>query len=106
MNPLGPLADAGVTLAFGSDVASSPFDPWATVSAAVAHHRPAFRVGVRTALEAATIGGRKAARQHRVGPIAPGQRADMAAFALEGEHAERCVATMVRGRVVHGPITP
>ncbi len=103
MNPLGPLADAGVTLAFGSDVASSMFDPWATVSAAVAHHRPAFRVGVLTALQAATIGGRKAARQHRVGPIAPGQRADMAAFSLEDDQPERCVATMVRGRVVHGP---
>lgn len=103
MNPLGPLADAGVTLAFGSDP-SSTLDPWATVSAAVSHHRPAFRVDVSTALQAATIGGRRAARQHRVGTIAVGQRADLAAFVIEGNRAERCVLTMVRGRVVHGPL--
>lgn len=102
MNPLGPLADAGVTLAFGSD-SSSTLDPWAAVSAAVSHHRPAFRVGLSTALQAATIGGRRAARQPRVGPIAAGQRADLAAFMIEGDQAERCILTMVRGRVVHGP---
>lgn len=102
MNPLGPLADAGITLAFGSDP-SPMLDPWAIVSAAVSHHRPAFRVGLRIALQAATIGGRKAARQHRVGPIAVGQRADLAAFVAEGAHAGSCVLTMVRGRVVHGP---
>jgi predicted amidohydrolase YtcJ len=103
MNPLGPLADAGVTLAFGSDVATPFLDPWATVTAAVAHHRPAFRLGVLAALQAATIGGRKAARQHRVGPIAPGQRADLAAFALDADRPEQCVLTMARGRIVHGP---
>jgi predicted amidohydrolase YtcJ len=102
MNPLGPLADAGVTLAFGS-APSSTLDPWATVSAALSHHRPAFRIGLRTALHAATIGGRKAARQHRVGPIAVGQRADLAAFMVEDGRPERCVLTMVRGRVVYGP---
>ncbi|MGH8909673.1 MAG: amidohydrolase [Egibacteraceae bacterium] len=103
MNPIGPLADAGVTLAFGSDLAASVFDPWATVAAAVSHHRPAFRVGMLTALQAATIGGRKAARQTRVGPIAPGQRADMAAFSIQGDQPDRCVLTMVQGRLVHGP---
>jgi predicted amidohydrolase YtcJ len=102
LNPLGPLIDAGVTLAFGWD-SPSTLDPWAAVSAAVSHHRPAFRVGVSTALRAATIGGRRAARQHRVGPIAVGQRGDVAAFAIEGDRAERCVLTMVHGRVVHGP---
>ncbi|MGH8883844.1 MAG: amidohydrolase [Egibacteraceae bacterium] len=102
MNPLGPLAGAGITLAFGSDP-SSTLDPWATVSAAVSHHRPEFRIDVSTALQAATIGGRRAARQHRVGPIAVGQRADLAAFAIQGDRAERCVLTMVHGRVVHGP---
>ena len=100
MNPLGPLADAGVTLAFGSDGAVPVLDPWATVSAAVHHHRPAFRLGLLTALQAATIGGRKAARQHRVGPIAPAQRADMAAFAIDGDRAEQCVLTVTGGRIV------
>jgi predicted amidohydrolase YtcJ len=103
MNPLGPLVDAGVTLAFGSETPSHAFDPWATVAAAVSHHRPAFRVGMLTALQAATIGGRKAARQHRVGPIAPGQRADMAAFSMQGDQPDRCVLTMVQGRPVYGP---
>ena len=101
MNPLGPLADAGLTLAFGSDVPSSLLDPWATVLAAVSHSRPAFRMSVLAALQAATIGGRKAARQHRVGPIAPGQRADMAAFSIEGDQTEHCVLTMVNGRLVY-----
>jgi predicted amidohydrolase YtcJ len=106
MNPLGPLVDAGVCLAFGSDVTATTLDPWAAIHAAVHHHRPAFRLDPETALEAATVGGRRAARQDAVGRIAPGQRADLAAFEIDGDHAEACVLTVVRGQVVHGPPVP
>src|SRR5262249_4549727 len=40
LNVFAPLADAGVPLAFGSDVPVTPLDPWGAVRAASAHHAP------------------------------------------------------------------
>lgn len=101
MNPLRPLAEAGVTLAFGSDANVTPMDPWGGVAAAVAHHTPAHRLDEATALRAAILGGRRAARQDAIGRVAPGQRADLAGFALEGGVPRTCVLTVVGGQVVH-----
>jgi predicted amidohydrolase YtcJ len=101
MNPLRPLADAGVTLAFGSDTNVSPMGPWAIIEAATSHHRPDYRLDEDRALRASIIGGRRAARQRGVGILAPGQQADVAAFELVDGRPGRCVLTMVRGRIVH-----
>ena len=51
-NPFGSLAGVGVALAFGSDAPVTPIDPWGTVRAAISHHNPVQRVGVRTAFAA------------------------------------------------------
>jgi predicted amidohydrolase YtcJ len=102
MNPLRPLADAGVTLAFGSDANVSPMGPWASIEAAMTHHRPEYRLDADRALRACIIGGRRAARQRGVGVLAPGQRADLAAFELDHARPSRCVLTVIRGRVAHG----
>ena len=52
-NPFRALADAGVTLAFGSDSPVTPLGPWAAVRAAVHHHAEEHRLdagaGVRGA---------------------------------------------------------
>jgi predicted amidohydrolase YtcJ len=99
-HPLRALADAGVTLALGSDTTVTPMDPWAMVDAAVDLHQRRQALDEDRALRAAVIGGRKAARQQDVGLIAVGHRADLAAF--EGPRGRGCcVLTMVRGRVVH-----
>ena len=43
-NPFRALADAGVTLAFGSDSPVTPLGPWAAVRAAVHHHAEEHRL--------------------------------------------------------------
>ncbi|MEE8603679.1 amidohydrolase [Euzebya tangerina] len=100
-NPLGLLSRAGVQMAFGADDIGA-FDPWAWVRAAGAHHEPDSRMTWDQALQAATIGGRAAARQGSVGALRPGNRADLAAFEAQGEGPGKCVLTMVAGTVVHG----
>jgi predicted amidohydrolase YtcJ len=100
-NPLGLLDRAGVTLAFGSDGIAA-IDPWAAVAAAEAHPDPAQRVDAGTALRAATLGGRAAARQRTVGPLRAGHRADLAAFEQRADGGRRCALTMVAGEVTHG----
>jgi predicted amidohydrolase YtcJ len=107
MNPFRPLVDAGVTLAFGSDAGVTPMDPWLMVDAAIRHSRPAFALDPADALRAAIVGGRHAAHQDDAGTVAPGMRADLAAFAGgaagTGERGGPAVLTVVGGRVVHGP---
>ncbi len=107
-NPFRQLLDAGVPLAFGSDSAENPLDPWAAVHAASAPQRGVRAITREEALRLATLGGRYAARQERyVGVLRPGMRADLAAFADDpyrspdprGTHA---VLTLVHGRVAHG----
>lgn len=102
MNPLRALSDAGVTLAFGSDADVTPMDPWAAIGAAQRHHQVAARLDPDTAWRAAVLGGRHAARQHDAGVVRPGQRADLAGFAIGGDGTPACVLTVTRGRIVHG----
>jgi predicted amidohydrolase YtcJ len=113
MKPFRPLLRAGVTLAIGSDSNVTAMGPWAAVRDAVNHHHRAFRLTPDQALEAAIVGGRKAARQDGVGRVMTGERADLAAFASTPARAEdwpvaggwemsTSVMTMVRGRPVHG----
>jgi predicted amidohydrolase YtcJ len=111
MNPFADLWARGVPMAGGSDANVTPLDPWNGVAAAVHHNRSPQRLGLPVALELFTLGGRVLARQERVtGRIHPGQRADLTVFAgdvLAGDPARlRCteaVATLVAGRLVHGP---
>jgi predicted amidohydrolase YtcJ len=111
MNPFADLWARGVPMAGGSDANVTPLDPWNGVAAAVHHNRSPQRLGLPVALELFTLGGRVLARQERVtGRIHPGQRADLTVFpgdVLAGDPARlRCteaVATLVAGRLVHGP---
>jgi predicted amidohydrolase YtcJ len=104
-NPFSEFAAAGCSLAFGSDSTVTPMAPWAGVAAATAH-RGGFSLDRRQALAVATIGGRHAARQERVGPLRIGHRADLAVWdgdPLAGalEEPRRCVATVVAGDITH-----
>ena len=107
-NPFRQLLDAGVHVAFGSDSAENPLDPWTGVQAATAPQREDRAITRCQALHLATLGGRYAARQERyVGVLRPGMRADLAAFAGDPYRAEdprgtRAVLTLVQGRVAHG----
>lgn len=107
-NPLAWLAAASVPLAFGSDSTVTPLDPWGGVVAAE-QHRGGLGLDRRAALRAHTLGGRHVAHQDDVGPLAPGMRADLAAWdrdplAVEDPRAARCLATLVAGRVAHGDL--
>lgn len=107
-NPFRQLLDAGVHVAFGSDSAHNPLDPWAGVHAASDPQRQARAITRAQALRLATLGGRYAARQERyVGVLRPGMRADLAAFVgdpyrAEDPRATRALLTLVHGRVAHG----
>ena len=111
MNPFADLWRRGVPTGGSSDSHVTPLDPWHGVASAVHHHRASQRLGLPVALELFTLGGRVLARQERVtGRVHPGQRADLAVFpgdVLAGDPARlRCteaVATMVAGRLAHGP---
>jgi predicted amidohydrolase YtcJ len=117
-NPLGSLAGVGVALAFGSDSPVTPIDPWGTVRAAILHHNPAQRVGVRTAFAAHTRGGWRAVHADAEGTLAPGAKATFAIWATPagrtnglptlvaagpGEPAPplpTCLRTVVRGTTI------
>jgi predicted amidohydrolase YtcJ len=84
-NPFADLADAGVTLALGSDAPVTPLDPWGGVHAAVDHRTRASGLRPFDAFDAATHGGWYAARaEFRAGPLAVGAPADLALWATEG----------------------
>ena len=107
-NPLRALADRGVGLAFGSDSAVTPMDPWEGVHAAQHRRHPAHAVTRLEAVSASTLGGRHAARQERfVGVVRAGMRADLAAFEGDPYDADdprgaHCVLTVTKGAVAHG----
>ena len=116
MNPLGDLWRAGVPLALGTDAPVTPLAGWATVQAAVQHCRPDQRLSVPVALDAATRGGHRAARDDASGLVAVGQRADLAVWDLApelresgtglprlapGDSLPTCLATLAAGRAVH-----
>jgi hypothetical protein len=83
-NPIAALAGVGVTLAFGSDSPVTPLDPWGSVRAAMAHHNPVHRVGMRTAFAAHTRGGWRAVCRDDEGVLAPGAPATFAVWEVEG----------------------
>ncbi|WP_345627279.1 amidohydrolase [Rugosimonospora acidiphila] len=116
-NPIGALAGVGVSLAFGSDSPVTPLDPWGTVRAAMLHHNPVYRVGVRTAFAAHTRGGWRAVRRDEDGVLSPGAPATFAVWdaagvsgglpALLSSQAEEpepalpvCRRTVLRGEVI------
>jgi len=79
-NPLGAMHAVGVTLAFGSDSPVTPMDPWGSVRAAVRHHNPAHRIGVKAAFAAHTRGGWRACRREHEGVLIPGAPATFAVW--------------------------
>jgi predicted amidohydrolase YtcJ len=108
-NPVGRFADAGVALAFSSDVPVTPLDPWGTVAAAQ-QHRGGWGLDRRRALAAHTLGGRDAAGQTGVGPLRAGMRADLAIWSADPLTADdvrdlHCLATLVRGVPKHGDLS-
>ena len=81
-NPFAALADAGVAVALGSDAPVTPLDPWGGVHAAVDHRSPGSGLRPFDAFDAATHGGRHAAREEfAAGPLAVGAPADLALWA-------------------------
>jgi predicted amidohydrolase YtcJ len=78
-NPFADFVDAGVALALSSDAPVTPLDPWGGVPAAVDHHTPGSRMRPFDAFDAATHGGRYAARaEFPAGPLAVGAPASLA----------------------------
>jgi predicted amidohydrolase YtcJ len=112
MNAFASLDRAGVRLAFGSDTPVTPFDPWASVRAAVLHHDQTERVSAATAFEAHTVGGWYAARRDEGGRLEPGAPAYLAVWDAPGgdplatiadpDHPlPVCVLTLVAGAVAY-----
>ncbi len=79
-NPFGALAGVGVPMAFGSDSPVTPLDPWGTIRAALRHHNPVHRIGVRVGFAAHTRGGWRAARRDDEGVLVPGAPATFAVW--------------------------
>lgn len=117
-NPFGALAGVGVPLAFGSDSPVTDLDPWGTCRAAMTHHNPVQRVGLKAAFAAHTRGGWRAVNRDDEGVLNPGWPATFVVWdtpggrtgtlpTLVGDAEEGCpqvpVArrTVVRGRVIH-----
>ncbi len=117
-NPFGSLAGVGVALAFGSDSPVTPLDPWGTIRAAMTHHNPVQRIGMRTAFAAHTRGGWRAVCRDDEGVLAPGAPATFAVWwaqSLAGglpvllpEDDETptpdlptCLRTVLRGEVIY-----
>jgi predicted amidohydrolase YtcJ len=105
-NPFAALADAGVTVALGSDAPVTPLDPWGGVHAAVDHRAPGSGLRPFDAFDAATHGGRQAVRsEHAAGPLAVGAPADLALWdtdqtltaVLEHRGRPRCRLLLVDG---------
>lgn len=103
---LASMANAGVTLAFGSDAPVAPLDPWVTIAAAVTRTRhgrypwhPEQSIDVATALAASTRGR---------STIEIGSRADLAIIDRDpftASHDELrgmpVAATLLGGRLTH-----
>jgi predicted amidohydrolase YtcJ len=95
-NPFRALADAGVTLAFGSDSPVTPLGPWVAVRAAVQHHAEEQRLAPATAFAAHTGGAQ----------LAVGADADLAVWdhlpdLTPGADLPRLLRTVAAGRTIH-----
>jgi predicted amidohydrolase YtcJ len=83
-NPFADLVEADVAVALGSDAPVTPLDPWGGVHAAVDHRTPSSGLRPFDAFDAATHGGRYAARaEHPAGPLAVGAPASLALWATD-----------------------
>jgi len=105
-NPLAWFVEEGVGLAFGSDSTVTPLDPLGALAAATGH-LGGLSIDAATALAAHTVGGHHVAGVHDAGRCRPGFRADLAVWSHDpldglGGPPPRCLATLVRGAVVHG----
>jgi len=114
MNPFRAMAQAGVTLAFGSDSPVTPIDPWAGVRAAAWHRTASQRIPVAAAFDAHTRGGWRAAGHDSAGWLAPGMPATYAVWEASGDRdpsglpdlspdmpLPTCTATVVDGITSH-----
>jgi len=119
MNPFGDLHRAGVTLAFGTDAPVTPLAGWASVRAAVQHHRPDQRLDLTVAFRAATRGGHQAAGTEGAGSLAVGAPAELAVWDVDpgllepvsglprlepGDPLPSCLLTLRGRRVLHGDV--
>ena len=111
-NPFADLADAGVTLALGSDAPVTPLDPWGGVHAAVDHRTDGSGLRPFDAFDAATHGGWFAARaEHPDGPLSVGAPAHLALWAtsqtlsavLSDRAAPSCRLLLVHGNPIGDP---
>ncbi|HYQ69288.1 amidohydrolase [Actinophytocola sp.] len=96
LNPFATLAEAGVTMAFGSDAPVTPVDPWATVTAAVEHRTTGQGLDREAAFAAHTRGGWAAARVPG-GVLEVGAPATFAVW-----QGETCLRTVLDGNTIHG----
>jgi predicted amidohydrolase YtcJ len=95
-NPFADLVDDDVVLALGSDAPVTPLDPWGGVHAAVDHRTPSSGLRPFDAFDAATHGGRYAARaEHPAGPLAVGAPASLALWAT-GQTLSAVLASRAR----------
>ena len=97
MNPFASMLRSGVTVAFGSDSPVTPLAPWIAVRAAVHHHNPDERIGVRAALTAHTRGGHQARGDDQSGVLAPGSTASYAVWDVEPEQADEPAGPLPSG---------
>jgi hypothetical protein len=114
LNPLAAMAAAGVPLAFGADSPVTPVGPWAALRAASYPQFGEHAISPRSALDAHTLGGWRAAGAggDGSGTLTPGAPASYAVFAAgpSGEAGlpaltpdaplPRCLRTVLRGDVI------
>ena len=89
-NPFRAFADAGITLAFGSDSPVTPLGPWAAIRAAVHHHAEEHRLDPATAFAAHTAGAR----------LSTGACADLAVWD-DAPELPVLLRTVAAGRTIH-----
>jgi len=77
-HPFSDMIKAGMVLAFGSDSPVTQIRPWSWVRAANQHNQVEQRISLRSAFNAATRGGQRAAKNDESGIIAIGAPADLA----------------------------
>ena len=110
-NPLRAIAEAGVSLAFGSDSPVTPLGPWAAVRAAVHHHAPEHGLDPWDAYVAHTRGSAGAGPSDATRPSAP---ADLVVWDVPagtdrhrlpdltpGVPLPEATRTVVAGRTIH-----
>ena len=107
-NPFDAMDHACIPLAFGSDSTVTPMGPVEAMHAAV-NHLGGHGVPALRALRAHSVGARYIAGQDEIGQLIRGARADLAVWERDpvprqGTQSEEvsCLATMVRGMLVHG----